>query len=67
MKVTYDKTVGCIYIALKRIKKGEVVKTKEVAAHVFLDFDNRERIIGIEVTDASLVPKSVLKGATIYE
>lgn len=50
MKIEYDKEVDALYI---RIQEKDVARTQEVSDGVNLDFDGENRLIGLEVLDAS--------------
>jgi uncharacterized protein YuzE len=50
MKIEYDKEVDALYI---RIQEKDVARTQEVSEGVNLDFDGENRLIGLEVLDAS--------------
>ena len=65
MKIEYDKEVDAAYIYLNgAIKKGEAKKTIELKEQIILDFDKKEKLIGVEVLDASkIMHKSVLQEA----
>lgn len=54
MKFEYDKDADAAYIYLAdTIMSGEVKKTTELNENVILDFDNRGKIIGVEILNAS--------------
>ncbi len=56
MKLEYDKTVDATYIYLKYpINNGEVSKTIELSENMAIDFDDKDKIIGIEILEASKV------------
>ena len=64
MKLEYDKEVDAAYIYLKHpIRKEEVKKTIELNDNIIIDFDNKNKLIGIEILDASklLGKKSILE------
>ncbi|MFA6250549.1 MAG: DUF2283 domain-containing protein [Candidatus Shapirobacteria bacterium] len=67
MKTTYEKSVDAAYIFLKpNINFGEVKKTvlAEGKAFINLDFDQDNRLVGIEILSASRTLSSeVLKQA----
>ena len=68
MKIEYDKEVDAAYIYLKYpIKDGEVKKTVSIKENVNLDFDAEDRLIGIELLDASkmLNKKALLEAQTV--
>ncbi len=46
MKISYDTLAKAVYIELE---KKKVVKTREFAPEVFLDFDDKEELIGVEL------------------
>ena len=48
-KITIDPLAGAAYLQLK---EGKVKKTKEFSEEVFLDFDAKNRLIGIEFLNA---------------
>jgi len=54
MKFEYDKDVDAAYIYIENtIKKGEVKKTIELNDNIILDFDSKDKLIGVEILDAS--------------
>ncbi len=56
MKTTYDEDADAAYIYLKdKIEKGEVKKTISLNDNIILDFDEKNKLIGIEVLNASNV------------
>ena len=56
MKMTYDEDADAAYIYLKKkIGKGEVKKTISLNENIILDFDKNEKLIGIEILNASNV------------
>jgi uncharacterized protein YuzE len=70
MKFTYDTAVDAAYIALQdRVEAGAVAFTyacdpQEVHGQIHLDFDERGRLLGIEVLGASrMLPAELLKAA----
>lgn len=46
MKIEIDTTVHAVYIELK---PGKVAKTREFAPELFLDFDSKGTLMGIEM------------------
>jgi len=46
MKISFDTLAKAVYI---EIEKKKVAKTVEFAPEVFLDFDYKKRLIGIEL------------------
>jgi uncharacterized protein YuzE len=56
MKFEYDKNGDSAYIYLKYpINDGEAKKTVELNENIILDFDDKNKIIGIEILNASKV------------
>jgi uncharacterized protein YuzE len=56
MKFGYDKDVDAAYIYLEHpIKKGQVKKTIELNDNIILDFDADEKLLGVEILEASTV------------
>ena len=56
MKIEYDKEVDAAYIYLKYpIKDGEAKKTIELNDNIILDFDEKDKLLGVEILDASKV------------
>ena len=54
MKIETDKETDVADIYLKdEIKEKEVAKTKSINENIILDFDSNNRILGIEVLNAS--------------
>ena len=47
--MTYDPEANAVYVYLGR---GKVDRTEEVSPGVILDYDDEQRVIGIEVLDA---------------
>ena len=58
MRVTYDPTADAMYLYLTEHRAGtpHAARTKEVAAGVMLDFDHKNRVIGIEILSVSKLP-----------
>ncbi len=55
-KQSYDKDADAAYIYIKpksTIKPGEAVKQLELSDYIILDFDKKQRLLGIEVLEAS--------------
>ena len=63
MRFEYDEDVDAAYIYLKdKIEKGEVKKTISLNDNIIVDFDSKNKLIGIEVLNASAVmPKNSLE------
>lgn len=56
MKIEYDKEADAAYIYLVfPIKDNEVKKTIKLNQNIFLDFDKDEKLLGLEVLEASKV------------
>jgi len=51
MKISYDTLAKAIYIELE---KKKVAKTREFAPEVFLDFDYRGKLIGVELLNSKV-------------
>lgn len=64
MEFEYDKEVDAGYIYLEYpIKEGEAKKTIELNENIILDFDEKGKLLGIEILNAS----KVLNKKTILE
>ena len=50
MKITYDKVAGAMYIYFK---KGKIVKTLPINQYINIDLDKNEKIVGVELLNAS--------------
>ena len=57
MKITYDKIADAVYLTLK---KGRVVRTKEIGPDFIVDQNKNGDILGLEILNASrhLSPKT---------
>lgn len=56
MKFEYDKEVDAAYIYLDYpIKSGQAKKTVQANDNIILDFDDNNKLIGVEILDASKV------------
>ena len=54
MRTEYDKEADAAYIYIKNsIGKGEVERTVKLDNSVILDFDKKNKLIGIEILNAS--------------
>lgn len=54
MKIIYNKEADAAYIYLvEDIKKGEAKKTIELNQNIILDFNDKDKLLGIEILDAS--------------
>ena len=62
MKLEYDKEVDAAYIYIEHpIKEGAVKKTIELNEDIILDFDNKGKLLGVEILNASkIMNKKVL-------
>jgi uncharacterized protein YuzE len=71
IKIEYDKEADAVYVYLKEIGPAGVGSTyscnpAEVKGMINLDFDKDERLIGIEIMDASKkLSKEILDSAEI--
>lgn len=68
MKLEYDKEADAAYVCLVGIiKRGEVKKTVELNENIILDFDNKGKILGIEILNASITlnKKALLKAIVV--
>ncbi|MCQ9208378.1 MAG: DUF2283 domain-containing protein [Omnitrophica bacterium] len=52
MKISFDTLAKAVYIELE---KKKVAKTREFAPEVFLDFDYKGKLIGIELLNPATV------------
>lgn len=58
MKFEYDEEVDAAYIYLEYpIKEGEAKKTIELNENIILDFDDKNKLLGVEILNASKVLK----------
>ena len=56
MKLEYDKDVDAAYIYIEYpAKNGKAKKTIELNENIILDFDEDDKLIGVEVLSASKV------------
>ncbi len=53
MKVSYDKSVDAMYIALEDVKPRSVKKTISLNEDLIVDFDKDSKIVGIEILSVS--------------
>lgn len=53
MKVSYDKEIDAMYIALEDVKTGGVKQTIALNDDLIVDFDGNKKIVGIEILAAS--------------
>ena len=62
MKFEYDKDVDAAYIYIEfPIKNKGVKKTIELNENIILDFDSKDKLLGVEILDASkILDKKVL-------
>ncbi|HEY9583424.1 MAG TPA: DUF2283 domain-containing protein [Candidatus Paceibacterota bacterium] len=50
MKINYDRVADAVYFT---IKKGKIVRTFPVNEYLNIDLDKNNKIIGVELLDAS--------------
>lgn len=56
MKIEYDKEVDAAYIYVSHpIKNGEAKKTIELNEDIIIDFDDKGKLLGVEILNASHV------------
>jgi len=56
MKLEYDKEVDAAYIYIEYpIRENETKKTIELNENIILDFNDKGKLIGVEILDASKV------------
>ncbi|HIH42436.1 TPA: DUF2283 domain-containing protein [Candidatus Woesearchaeota archaeon] len=56
MKLEYDKEVDAAYIYLDQpLKDGEAKKTIELNENIILDFDDKGKLLGVEILNATKV------------
>jgi len=67
MKLEYDKEVDAAYIYIdEEVKNKKAKKTIELDDNIIIDFDNKGKLIGVEILDASKVlNKEVLHEARV--
>lgn len=53
IEAKYDKEADAAYLSLKKIKKGEAVKTISLNEDIIIDLDKKGKILGIEILNAS--------------
>lgn len=65
MKFEYDKKADAAYIYLKYpIEDGECKKTVELNENIILDFDKSNKLIGVEILNASkILSKEIIEEA----
>jgi uncharacterized protein YuzE len=56
VEYTYDNEVDAAYIAFPIPGKRRSAKTVEVTPNVYVDFDKRGRILGLEIIDGRNLP-----------
>ncbi|MBS3126902.1 DUF2283 domain-containing protein [Candidatus Woesearchaeota archaeon] len=58
MKLEYDKEVDAAYIYLEYpLKEREAKKTIQLNDNIILDFDENNKLLGVEILDASKILK----------
>jgi len=56
MKFEYDKKVDAAYVYLEHpITEGQVKQTIELNQNIILDFDNKGKLLGVEILSASKI------------
>ena len=62
MEIEYDKETDAAYIYVEYpIKKGEAKKTIELNENIILDFNEKGKLLGVEILNASrILNKKVL-------
>ncbi|MBI3412549.1 MAG: DUF2283 domain-containing protein [Candidatus Aenigmarchaeota archaeon] len=65
MRFRYDKEVDAGYIYIKYpIRSGEAKKTVTLSDNIILDFDKKDKLIGVEILNASkMMDRQVLRDA----
>lgn len=65
MRFKYDKEVDAGYIYIKYpIRSGEAKKTVTLNDNIILDFDKKDKLIGVEILNASkIMNRQVLRNA----
>ena len=66
MKLEYDEDVDAAYIYLEYpLKKWQVKRTKELNNNINVDYDDKGKLLGIEVLHVSkvLTKRALLQGA----
>ena len=60
MKITYDPEADALYIYLQT-EGTSVAETREVTEEIFVDLDEKENIIGVEILSVSqqIPPKEI--------
>jgi len=53
MRIEFDKEADAAYIYLKDVHEGEAVRTITINKDIILDFNSDNKLIGIEVLNAS--------------
>jgi len=53
MKIDFDKDVDAAYIYLDDALENNVAKTININENITLDFDSEDKLVGIEVLNAS--------------
>jgi uncharacterized protein YuzE len=58
MRMTYDPAADAAYLYLteRGTEMPDVARTEEVAAGLMLDFDQEDRVIGVEILGVSKLP-----------
>jgi uncharacterized protein YuzE len=56
MRMTYDPAADAAYLYLAERATGRITRTEEVAAGLMLDFDQENRVVGVEILGVSKLP-----------
>ncbi|MCP3996471.1 MAG: DUF2283 domain-containing protein [bacterium] len=71
IRVSHDAKADAVYISLREIGVGEVANTvpsdpQQVDGMINLDFDDEDRLVGIEILDAkSKLPRELLESVAV--
>lgn len=61
MKIEYDQEADAAYVYfIHPIKDKEAVRTSSVTENIFIDFDKNNKLLGLEILNASRVMKKEL-------
>jgi len=65
LRISHDRVVGAVYIDLQPpdVIQPSVARTEQVGTSIHLDFDDQERLVGVEVLSTSLVHPALLAEA----
>lgn len=67
LRITHDRAAGAAYIHLQPpdVIQPSVARTEDVGTSIQLDFDDQERLVGVEVLSTSLVHPALLAEAEL--